>query len=271
MRQALDAAARDAGGPGDGAALRSRLERIAVPHGRWDYGDPGRLLAAHAGAPGTTTVLAEVGVLQQTLIGECAGLIAEGEISEPAVVGGEAGHRLSRAARAGITITDTEDAGRRRAPRRRHRAHPPGREERRAQPGGERLRRPRVRVPVPPRARGGGVAGPDRGAVRAVLPDRRGQPGCLAAPGHRRPGYPRPLPLQPDDGVPLRPSRPQCRPAAVTRRGRTPRRRLGTATRSGGRCPQRLGRRAPARSLSSPRAGRPPFPTARRRRPCPAG
>lgn len=51
-------------------------------------------------------------MLQHTLIGECAELIAHGEISVAAVVGGEAGHRLGRAARTGITVTDTEDPGR---------------------------------------------------------------------------------------------------------------------------------------------------------------
>lgn len=102
MRRAFEAAAHDAGA----RDLPRRLDRIAVPHGRWSYGDPGRLLVTHA-----TSVLAEVGVLQHTLIADAAELIARGEIGAAAVVGGEAGHRLARASRAGIEVTDTPDDG----------------------------------------------------------------------------------------------------------------------------------------------------------------
>ncbi|RZT86703.1 acetyl-CoA C-acetyltransferase [Pseudonocardia sediminis] len=108
MRRALDTAGRDAGAPSRGGHgdLLGRIEHIAVPHGRWDYGDPGRLLA-----PGATTVLAEVGVLQQSLISECAQKIADGEIAVAAVVGGEAGHRIRQAARAGTEASETADDG----------------------------------------------------------------------------------------------------------------------------------------------------------------
>lgn len=112
MQRALDTAAADAGGARLGAELLARLDRVAVPHGRWDYGDPGRLLAAHAGAPDATTVLAELGVLQHTLVGDAAERIAQGEIAVAAVVGGEAGHRLARSSRTETPVTDTEDAGR---------------------------------------------------------------------------------------------------------------------------------------------------------------
>ncbi|GAA4744609.1 hypothetical protein [Actinomycetospora chibensis] len=100
MQRALDAAA------GEVPGFRDHLDRIAVPHGRWSYGDPGRLLA-----PRATSVLAEVGVLQHTLIADAAELIARGEIGAAAVVGGEAGHRLARAARAGIEVADTPHDG----------------------------------------------------------------------------------------------------------------------------------------------------------------
>lgn len=100
MRRALVGAAAEVPG------IRHRIDRIAVPHGRWDYGDPGRLLA-----PRATTVLAEVGVLQHTLIAEACELIARGEIAVAAVVGGEAGHRLAQASHAGVEVTDTPDDG----------------------------------------------------------------------------------------------------------------------------------------------------------------
>lgn len=107
MRRALEAAGRDAGR----VDLLARIERIAVPRGRWGYGDPGRLLATGTGSRDARTVLAEVGILQQSLISECAQLIGDGEISVAVVVGGEAGHRIRQAARAGTQASETVDHG----------------------------------------------------------------------------------------------------------------------------------------------------------------
>lgn len=112
MARALRDAADDAGLPGGGEQLLRRLGRIAVPKGRWEYGDPARLLARQVGADGATTVLAEVGVLQQTLIADAVRRVADGEVEVAAVVGGEAGHRLRVAAKAGVEVADTADDGR---------------------------------------------------------------------------------------------------------------------------------------------------------------
>lgn len=55
------------------------------------------------------TLLAHVGVLQQTLIGEACRRIAEGEADTTLVAGGEAGYRLQRYAAAGLTAPESQD------------------------------------------------------------------------------------------------------------------------------------------------------------------
>jgi acetyl-CoA C-acetyltransferase len=93
MGEALERAAKDAGSP----ALLARADRILVPRGFWDYPDPGRALAERFGAAGARTCLAEVGVLQTTLLGAAASDIARGRADVVLVAGGEARHRAQRA------------------------------------------------------------------------------------------------------------------------------------------------------------------------------
>ena len=107
MIEAAREAGRDAGHPG----LLAGVERILVPKGRWRYGDPGREIARRLCAGRPTTVLAKVGVLQQSLIAEACSRIAEGEIEIALVVGGEAGHRLRRARALGVAAPDLALAG----------------------------------------------------------------------------------------------------------------------------------------------------------------
>ena len=97
MLEAVRRAALDA----DGAHSLASVGRIAVPRGRWRYRNPAGEIARTLGAPAATTVLASVGVLQQTLIGDACARIAAGEIDSALVVGGDAGHRLQRAKAAG--------------------------------------------------------------------------------------------------------------------------------------------------------------------------
>ena len=66
MERSVRQAADDCGVP----ALLAEVERIAVPKGRWHYADPAGAIAAAIGARRATTLLATVGVLQQTLIGD---------------------------------------------------------------------------------------------------------------------------------------------------------------------------------------------------------
>lgn len=104
MIAALGAAASDAGAP----ALLARADSIRVPRGFWNYSDPGRLVATRFGASGARTTLAEIGVLQTTLLGEAAAAIARGEESIALITGAEAKYRSLRAQIAGTEVASTE-------------------------------------------------------------------------------------------------------------------------------------------------------------------
>ncbi|WP_145999174.1 hypothetical protein [Oceanicoccus sp. KOV_DT_Chl] len=98
MVEAVETAAVDAGSE----YLLVDAERIAVPRGMWAYSDPARIIADEIGATNATTVLAEIGVLQQSLIADACVQIANGEIDIAIVAGGEAKYRQLRS-----TITNT--------------------------------------------------------------------------------------------------------------------------------------------------------------------
>jgi len=97
MRLALDRAAADAGC----SELLTRADSIRVPRGFWDYSDPGRLLATAIGATRARTLVAEIGVLQTTLLGGAVEAIATGEEDIVLICGGEAKYRALRAQMAG--------------------------------------------------------------------------------------------------------------------------------------------------------------------------
>lgn len=80
----------------DPAAVLAGVGRIAVPKGRWRYRNPGGEIARAIGADRAASVLASVGVLQQTLLGDACRRIADGEIDTALVVGGDAGYRILR-------------------------------------------------------------------------------------------------------------------------------------------------------------------------------
>jgi acetyl-CoA C-acetyltransferase len=98
MGDALERAAEDAGH----RALLARADAIRVPRGFWDYADPGRALAERFGAARARTCVAEVGVLQTSLLGAAARDIAEGRADVVLVAGGEARHRAQRAKQLGV-------------------------------------------------------------------------------------------------------------------------------------------------------------------------
>ncbi|MCB1749127.1 MAG: acetyl-CoA acetyltransferase [Gammaproteobacteria bacterium] len=81
---------------------------IAVPQGRWRYRNPAGAIARAVGATAATRVLASVGVLQQSLIGDACARIARGETHTALVVGGDCGYRLLRARIAGAWTVDSE-------------------------------------------------------------------------------------------------------------------------------------------------------------------
>jgi acetyl-CoA C-acetyltransferase len=107
MIDAATAAVGDAGAP----QLAGEIERIFVPRGLWHYPDPARLVAEALGADSATSVLVEIGVLQQTALGEACRLIAEGEHEVTLVVGGEARYRHLRAQIAGEEAPERTQEG----------------------------------------------------------------------------------------------------------------------------------------------------------------
>jgi acetyl-CoA C-acetyltransferase len=103
MEQALRDAAVDAGC----AALLNRADEILVPKSLWGYSDPGRLLAGALGASSATTLLAELGVLQQSLLTRACQRIKDGEAQVVLVAGGEARFRSLCASKAGVEAPET--------------------------------------------------------------------------------------------------------------------------------------------------------------------
>lgn len=106
MIQAVARAAEDAGN----RDLPGKAQLIGVPRGTWSYRDPGRLIADHFGAP-ARSVLAQVGVLQQSLITRVCAAIEDGDLDIAIVCGGEARYRERQAARTGTPAGETVQAG----------------------------------------------------------------------------------------------------------------------------------------------------------------
>ncbi|MBW2713853.1 MAG: hypothetical protein JRC77_08890, partial [Deltaproteobacteria bacterium] len=91
--------------------LLSAVDTISIPQGFWQYSDPGRLVADGVGALRAKTVLAGIGILQQSLISNACNAIAAGESDVVVVTGGEAKYRSLRASIAGIEISETGQDG----------------------------------------------------------------------------------------------------------------------------------------------------------------
>jgi len=103
MERALRAAAADAGS----AELLQRADEILVPNSLWTYTDPGRILAERLGATDATTLLADFGILQQSLINRACQRILEGTAEVLLVTGGEARYRRQCAAKADAEAPET--------------------------------------------------------------------------------------------------------------------------------------------------------------------
>lgn len=102
MVAAVEIAAVDAGSE----SLLAEAQRIYVPRGMWDYSDPARLIAEEIGASQAVTVMAEIGILQQTLLGDACRRIQAGELDIAIVAGGEGRYRQLRAKITGIELDD---------------------------------------------------------------------------------------------------------------------------------------------------------------------
>jgi acetyl-CoA C-acetyltransferase len=83
------------------------IDWIGVTEGLTRYADPGRLVAERIGARGAHTVLAKIGVMQQTLISDACAAVRSGSSRFALVVGGEAHYRHVRAAAAGQAVIVT--------------------------------------------------------------------------------------------------------------------------------------------------------------------
>ena len=103
MAQAAERAAADAGASG----LLTATGAVFVPRGTWRYPDPGRILADRFGAP-ARSIVADLGVLQQTLFTHACLAIAGGDLDVALVCGGEAKYRDLRAKITGTSVADTQ-------------------------------------------------------------------------------------------------------------------------------------------------------------------
>ena len=107
MLSAVQRAGADTG-VADLAGLMAGIQHIAVPKGRWRYRNPAGEIARAVGAACATTVLASVGVLQQSLIGKACSRIAHGEIDCAIVTGADTGYRILRARLAGARAAERQ-------------------------------------------------------------------------------------------------------------------------------------------------------------------
>jgi acetyl-CoA C-acetyltransferase len=98
MVRAATAAAADAGA----TALLARVEEIAMPRGTWTAKNPGSVVAQRIGAPRARTVIADVGVPQQTLVSRALRSVLDGTAEVVLVLGAEARAWASAQQRAGL-------------------------------------------------------------------------------------------------------------------------------------------------------------------------
>jgi acetyl-CoA C-acetyltransferase len=98
MAVALERAAEDAGNK----ALLAAVDSIWIPRGFWAYSNPGQLLAERFGASGVRNIVADIGILQTSILGRAAQALAEGHAEVVMIVGGEARDRSSRLQRRGL-------------------------------------------------------------------------------------------------------------------------------------------------------------------------
>ena len=109
--QLMVAALRKAAAEVAAPELLQRAQRIEVPKGLWDYSDPARLVAEAVGAGRAQTVLADFGILQQTLINRTCNSICAGEAEVVLITGAEAKYRALLGQREGVEVSATKQTG----------------------------------------------------------------------------------------------------------------------------------------------------------------
>ncbi|MCU1365581.1 MAG: Acetyl-CoA acetyltransferase, partial [Ilumatobacteraceae bacterium] len=105
MRNALEAAADDAGA-GD---LLAAADVVMMPQGMWATDNPAQVVAPWN--PGIRSVVADIGVLQQTLLSRACALIAAGDAEIVLVCGAEAKYRALRSQILGVAVDDPPTTG----------------------------------------------------------------------------------------------------------------------------------------------------------------
>ncbi len=105
MRAALENAADDAGT----RALLDAADTLLIPQGTWPYRNPGEIAAPWN--PALRTIVAAIGVLQQTLLGRACAMVADSSADIVLVCGGETKFRALRSLITGIAVVDTATAG----------------------------------------------------------------------------------------------------------------------------------------------------------------
>lgn len=98
MLDVLERAATDAGN----RELLRRATSIRAPRGFWSYPDPCRLIGERIGAATASTEIAEIGVLQTTILGRAARDIATGREQVVLITGAEARYRTRRCNKLGV-------------------------------------------------------------------------------------------------------------------------------------------------------------------------
>ena len=104
MVRAVRRAAEDAGS----AALLEQIESISVAQGGWEYHNPGKLIGDALSCSSARSILADLGVLQLSLLSELCRAIASGAQHVGVVTGGEAKFRVLRGTLTGQPVVDTE-------------------------------------------------------------------------------------------------------------------------------------------------------------------
>ncbi len=102
IRSAIEAAADDAGS----RRLLDSASVILMPQGLWQASNPARVAAPWN--PSIRSIVADLGVLQETLIGRACQMVGRGEAEVVIVAGGEAKFRSLRAQIDGAAILDQE-------------------------------------------------------------------------------------------------------------------------------------------------------------------
>ena len=85
----------------------AQVDWVGATQGLTHYPDPARLVAEAIGAPGAHTVLARIGVMQQTLVSQACTRVQSGAATLALVVGGEARYREVVALAAGEEVGPT--------------------------------------------------------------------------------------------------------------------------------------------------------------------